>query len=575
MLRNTASQYFLVGPLLLTADGTEQTSGASIFLGSSSTSGGGTLTHYGNGVWRYAPTQTETNVDRITGYLYRANCPPVVFDIPTTTFPFTTSGVIPAVAAGANNGLPLGDDQGRVLLQTSQPGVTIPTVTAVTNGVSLAANQDVRNVSGDVSGKVLGGGSGTITGTGVRAVDGSGNAIAPASTALSTAQWTNTRAGLLDNLDAAVSTRSTLTQTQVTGGAYSIASTLCVLGDTRIANLDAAVSTRSTYAGADTSGTTTLLTRLSSTRAGYLDNLAVAPLTSLGTNAPTGWIDSAAFAAGATLPRVTLVDTTTTNTDMLTATAVWSAATRTLTSAGSGGATAQEVWEYATRTLTSGGGGGLTASDVWSHATRTLTAGTNIVLAKGTGVTGFNDLDAAGVRGAVGLAAANLDTQIGDIPNNSEFNARTLASGSYATVAGVAAQIIADHGSGSYVRNTEPLDAAGTRTALGLSSANLDTQLADLPTNAELAIALAGADDATLAAIAALNNVSAAQVLSAIQGWTVETGRTFSDVVKGIAAALIGDVVGNGATYRGFGVATTRLSVTSDSDGNRTITYTG
>lgn len=52
---------------------------------------------------------------------------------------------------------------------------------------------------------------------------------------------------------------------------------------------------------------------------------------------------------------------------------------------------------------------------VWSETTRILTAGTNIVLAKGTGITGFNDLDAAGVRGAVGLASANLDTQLATI----------------------------------------------------------------------------------------------------------------------------------------------------------------
>jgi hypothetical protein len=52
---------------------------------------------------------------------------------------------------------------------------------------------------------------------------------------------------------------------------------------------------------------------------------------------------------------------------------------------------------------------------VWSTTTRLLTAGTNIVLAKGTGVTGFNDLDAAGVRSAVGLASANLDTQLSTI----------------------------------------------------------------------------------------------------------------------------------------------------------------
>lgn len=46
------------------------------------------------------------------------------------------------------------------------------------------------------------------------------------------------------NLDTTVSSRSTLTQTQVTGGAYSIQSASCVLGDARIANLDAAVTTR-------------------------------------------------------------------------------------------------------------------------------------------------------------------------------------------------------------------------------------------------------------------------------------------------------------------------------------------
>src|SRR5690606_7393247 len=55
---------------------------------------------------------------------------------------------------------------------------------------------------------------------------------------------------------------------------------------------------------------------------------------------------------------------------------------------------------------------------VWSVTTRLLTAGTNIVLAKGTGITGFNDLDASGVRAAVGLASANLDTQLGTIDNN-------------------------------------------------------------------------------------------------------------------------------------------------------------
>jgi len=53
-------------------------------------------------------------------------------------------------------------------------------------------------------------------------------------------------------------------------GAYSAGQAGYILGT----NLNATVSSRSTYAGTDTSGTTTLLSRLTATRAGYLDNLS-------------------------------------------------------------------------------------------------------------------------------------------------------------------------------------------------------------------------------------------------------------------------------------------------------------
>lgn len=46
---------------------------------------------------------------------------------------------------------------------------------------------------------------------------------------------------------------------------------------------------------------------------------------------------------------------------------------------------------------------------VWSVAARLLTAGTNIVLAKGTGVTGFNDLSAAQVNAEADAALADYD----------------------------------------------------------------------------------------------------------------------------------------------------------------------
>jgi uncharacterized membrane protein (DUF2068 family) len=56
--------------------------------------------------------------------------------------------------------------------------------------------------------------------------------------------------------------------------------------------------------------------------------------------------------------------------------------------------------------------------------------------------------------------------------------------------------------------------ASSIRAAVGLASANLDTQIGDLPTNAELATSQAAADDATLAAIAA--RPSAAAIATAV-----------------------------------------------------------
>lgn len=89
-------------------------------------------------------------------------------------------------------------------------------------------------------------------------------------------------------------------------------------------------------------------------------------------------------------------------------------------------------------TVTSGSKFGTLIADLWAYVTRTLTAGTNIVLAKGTGVTGFNDLDAAGVRTAVGLASANLDTQLGDLPT-AEENADAALIRDWTAVSGTVA----------------------------------------------------------------------------------------------------------------------------------------
>lgn len=103
----------------------------------------------------------------------------------------------------------------------------------------------------------------------------------------------------------------------------------------------------------DPAGVTTLLSRLSAARAGYLDNL-------------------------------------------------------------SAGAVALEASLQSLITTVGAAGAGLTATAtaVWAVATRLLTAGTNIVLAKGTGITGFNDPTAAATASAV---RAELATELARI----------------------------------------------------------------------------------------------------------------------------------------------------------------
>ena len=140
-------------------------------------------------------------------------------------------------------------------------------------------------------------------------------------------------------------------------------------------------------------------------------------------------------------------------------------------------------------------------ASVGAMATDTLTSGALAASAVTEIQTGLSTLDAAGIRTAVGLASANLDTQIDALPTNAEL-ATALAAADDATLAAIAA--------------LNNLSQANIRTAVGLASANLDTQLDAIPTNAELATALAAADDATLAAIAALNNLSQANVRTAL-----------------------------------------------------------
>jgi hypothetical protein len=103
-----------------------------------------------------------------------------------------------------------------------------------------------------------------------------------------------------------------------------------------------------------------------------------------------------------TVARVTLVDTLATNNDktgyaLSTAgvQAIWDALTAALTTVGSIG---KLLVDNVNATISSRSSH--SAADVWAVAARLLTAGTNIVLAKGVGVTGFNDPTTAAIADA-------------------------------------------------------------------------------------------------------------------------------------------------------------------------------
>ena len=116
----------------------------------------------------------------------------------------------------------------------------------------------------------------------------------------------------------------------VVGAAFdTTGSGLTALGDTRIANLDATVSSRSTYAGADTAGTTTLLSRLSATRAGYLDNLSGGAV-ALASALTTAQTDLTTLLSRLSAARAGYLDALASNGALIAAT-VWAYATRTLT----------------------------------------------------------------------------------------------------------------------------------------------------------------------------------------------------------------------------------------------------
>lgn len=100
--RNVASQVVYLPALQLTADGTAVTTGASLTVAKDGTeaSASGTLTHSAEGVWKYTPTQSETDCAILSLILTATAANPVVLNL------VTTGADTSAPAFGANTTAP-------------------------------------------------------------------------------------------------------------------------------------------------------------------------------------------------------------------------------------------------------------------------------------------------------------------------------------------------------------------------------------------------------------------------------------------------------------------------------------
>lgn len=209
----------------------------------------------------------------------------------------------------------------------------------------------------------------------------------------------------------------------------------------------------------------------------------------------------------------------------------------------------------------------LTAGDVVSlrvAATVSAVAGEGVIwqeVADTERVSDLNDPTAAtvatAVRSELATELARIDASISDLPTNAELTS-ALAAADDAVLAAIAdVPTVAEFEARTLLAADYTIvsdlpvapDNASIAAILVDTGTTLDALVKDVPTNAELTSALAAADDATLAAIAALNNLSSAEAQSAaaaaLTAYGPPTKAELDSAVAPLATAAALDTVDN------------------------------
>ena len=436
--RNAASPpRIAIGAVMQISDGAVQSSGVSVAVraeGGSETAGSGTVSYGGSSnIVYYAPTQAETDYVAFVVVAYKTGCAPVAQTIITS--------------ASATAGY-AGTDQSKIANATS---------TVNLSGTTIKTATDVETDTQDIQSRLPSalGANGNIKAD-VRDYNGTAGTFASGRPEVNTTHiagtaWASTTLFTLASHDpgATIGT-STLTQTQVTGGAYALNSASFAFNS----GLDFTTTQKAA---------TLARVTLTDTVTTYTGNTPQTGDAYARLGAPAGASVSADIAAVKTDTGNLVTRITSTLFSGITSLAQWLGI---MAGKQTGNSTAR------TELRATGAGSG-----TFDETTDSLEAVRDRGDSAWTTATGFSTLDAAGVRSAVGLASANLDTQLDALPTAAE-NATAVWG------AGTRSLTVLDEDS-----TTLDLDAT-IRAAVGLSSANLDTQLDALPTAAENADAV-------------------------------------------------------------------------------------
>ncbi len=203
-------------------------------------------------------------------------------------------------------------------------------------------------------------------------------------------------------------------------------------------------------------------------------------------------------------------------------------------------------------------------------------------------------LDAAGIRSAIGLASANLDTQLADIPTVAEFNARSLPSADYFVVSDytapptAAANATAVWGAVSRTITGGTITTVNDKTGYSLSQA-FPSNFAALGINSSGHVSRVTLVDTTTTNtdMRGTNNAmladnytappSTTNIVDAILDDELETGFSVARTLRIIAASTAGKVTGgpDGPIFRNLSDTADQITGVATEDGNRTTATYG